>query len=58
MPSYGEKQNPAGREYATSKIPSIPGTRMMRSNNATITPTLGGLKNCGYTGNTVLNANK
>ena len=56
MQSYGDKQQPAGKVLNTAK--PIVGTRVMKSNNATITPTLGGIKNCGYKGNAVLNANK
>ena len=56
MPSYGEKQKPAGKVLNTAK--PIVGTRVMKSNNSTITPTLSGIKNCEYKGNAVLNANK
>jgi len=34
------------------------GTRVMRSNNTTITPTLKRIDNIPYKGNAVLNANK
>ena len=43
MPSYGEKQMPAGRELNAAK--PIVGTRVMKSNNAVVTPTLGGINN-------------
>ena len=56
MPNYGEKQMPAGVELNTGK--PIVGTRRMKSNNAVITPTLGGFKNCGYKGNPALNAQR
>ncbi len=54
MPSYGKKQEPAGKIRSVGK--PIVGTRIMKSNNSTITPTLGGIKNCGYKGNPTLNA--
>ena len=56
MPSYGEKQMPAGVNIPC-KIPVI-GTRVMDSNNSTITPTLKRIDNIPYKGNAVLNANK
>ena len=56
MPRYGEKQKPAGKVLNTAK--PIVGTRVMKSNNSTITPTLGGIANCEYKGNPVLNAQK
>lgn len=56
MPNYGEEQIPAGRELHTAK--PIVGTRIMKSNNAVITPTLGGFSNCTYKGNPALNAQK
>jgi len=56
MPSYGEKQKPAGKELNTAK--PIVGTRIMRSNNTTIIPTLRQIDNIPYKGNAVLNANK
>jgi hypothetical protein len=56
MPSYGEKQKPAGVKLNTAK--PIVGTRVMKSNNAIITPTLGGISNCEYKGNPALNAQK
>lgn len=56
MPSYGKKQKPAGKELHSGK--PVVGTRVMRSNNSTITPTLGGVSNCSYKGNATLNAQK
>jgi len=56
MPSYGEKQMPAGVDLG-NKLP-IPKTRVMVSNNSTITPTLKRIDNIPYKGNAVLNANK
>jgi len=47
---------PAGKVLNTAK--PIVGTRIMKSNNSTITPTLGGISNCEYKGNSVLNAQK
>jgi hypothetical protein len=56
MPSYGEKQMPAGKVLNTAK--PILGTRVMKSNNAVIKPTLGGISDIEYKGNAVLNANR
>ncbi len=56
MPSYGEKQAPAGKVLNTAK--PIVGTRVMRTNNSTITPTLRTIDNVPYKGNAVLNAQK
>ena len=56
MPSYGEKQKPAGVNISPAMKPL--GTRIMKSNNLVIKPTLGGISNCEYKGNAVLNANK
>ena len=56
MPTYGEQQQPAGKAIAT-KLP-IPGKRVMKCNNSTITPTLESIDNCPYKGNAVLNANR
>ena len=56
MPSYGEKQKLAGKVLNTAK--PIVGTRIMRSNNTTIIPTLRQIDNIPYKGNAVLNANK
>ena len=54
MPSYGEKQKPAGVDLG-NKLP-MPKTRVMVSNNSTITPTLKRIDNIPYKGNAVLNA--
>tara|TARA_R110002060_G_scaffold10662_1_gene15684 strand:+ start:296 stop:466 length:171 start_codon:yes stop_codon:yes gene_type:complete len=56
MQNYGEKQKPAGKALNTAK--PIVGTRIMRSNNTTIIPTLRQIDNIPYKGNAVLNANK
>jgi|TARA_R110001592_G_scaffold352727_1_gene650871 hypothetical protein len=56
MPSQGEYQKPAGVDISPAIKPL--GTRVMKSNNSTITPTLGGISNCEYKGNAVLNANR
>ncbi len=56
MPSYGEKQKPAGVKLSCGCKPL--GTRVMKSNNITITPTLRQIDNIPYKGNAVLNANK
>jgi hypothetical protein len=56
MPNYGEKQKPAGEVLNIAK--PIVGTRIMRSNNTTIIPTLRQIDNIPYKGNAVLNANK
>ena len=56
MPSYGEKQKPAGKVLNTAK--PIVGTRVMKSNNTTIIPTLRQIDNIPYKGNAVLNANR
>jgi hypothetical protein len=56
MPSYGEKQAPAGKVLNTAK--PIVGTRVMESNNSTITPRLKKIDNIPYKGNAVLNANR
>ena len=58
MPSYGEKQKPAGVELDCGCKNPIVGTRIMRSNNTTIIPTLRQIDNIPYKGNAVLNANK
>jgi len=57
MPSYGEKQAPAGKVLLNQCKPVV-GTRVMESNNSTITPTLKKIDNIPYKGNAVLNANK
>ena len=54
--NYGEKQLPAGLNISPVIKPL--GTRIMKSNNAIITPTLGGISNIEYKGNAVLNANR
>tara|TARA_B100001057_G_scaffold487128_2_gene569368 strand:+ start:432 stop:605 length:174 start_codon:yes stop_codon:yes gene_type:complete len=56
MPAEGMYQRPAGveRPCGCGKL----GTRIMKSNNAVITPTLGGISNCEYKGNAVLNAQR
>jgi hypothetical protein len=56
MPSYGEKQQPAGKVLNTAK--PIVGTRTMESNNSTVMPTLRRIDNIPYKGNAVLNAQK
>jgi len=56
MPSYGEKQMSAGKVLNNAK--PIVGTRKMKANNSTITPTLGGVENIEYKGNPVLKANR
>ncbi len=48
MPSYGEKQKPAGVDLGC-KLP-MPKTRVMVSNNSTITPTLKRIDNIPYKG--------
>ena len=50
MPNYGEKQKPAGVKLECGK--PIVGTRVMKSNNSTITPTLRRIDNIQYKGNT------
>ena len=56
MPSYGMKQKPAGKKMACGCKPL--GTRVMKSNTSTITPSLKKIDNITYKGNAVLNANK
>ena len=56
MPSIGEYQKPAGVDISPAMKPL--GTRIMKSNNAVITPNLGSISNCEYKGNAVLNANR
>jgi len=56
MPTYGNQQIPAGK--AIQPKLSIPGTRVMKCNNSTITPTIKSIDNCPYKGNSVLNANR
>ena len=57
MPSYGEKQQPAGK-VLRERCKPIVGTRTMQSNNSTIMPTLRRIDNIPYKGNAVLNAQK
>jgi len=56
MPSYEEKQKPAGVKLKCGCKPL--GTRVMVSNNSTITPILKSIDNIAYKGNAVLNANR
>jgi len=55
MPSYGEKQMPAGIVRSIAK--PILGSRTMKSKDGTIIPAMT-VDNCTYKGNAVLNANK
>ena len=55
MPSYGEKQNPAGKNISPAIKPL--GTRKMVSNNAMLKSTLV-INNCGHKGNPALLAQK
>jgi len=55
MPSYGEKQQPAGKDISPAIKPL--GKRTMASRNSTIKASLS-LDNCTYKGNAVLNAQK
>jgi len=55
MPSYGEKQVPAGIKKNIAK--PILSSRTMKSRNGVITPAMT-INNCSYKGNAVLNANK
>ena len=57
MPSYGEKQAPAGK-VLHGRCKPVVGTRTMKSNNSTITPNLKSIDNIPYKGNAVLNAQK
>ncbi len=57
MPSYGEKQQPAGK-VLHGRCKPVVGTRTMESNNSTIMPTLRRIDNIPYKGNAVLNAQK
>lgn len=56
MPSYGQKQKPAGKKLSCGCKPL--GTRIMMSNNSTITPTLKKIDNIEYKGNPVLLAQR
>ena len=55
MPSYGEKQMPAGIVRSIAK--PILGSRTMKSKDGTIMPAMT-VDNWTYKGNAVLNANK
>ena len=55
MPSYGEKQQPAGNDISPAIKPL--GKRTMESRNSTIKSSLS-VENCVYKGNAVLNAQK
>ena len=55
MPSYGEKQMPAGKDISPKNKPL--GKRSMISRDTTIRTTLK-IDNCEYKGNQVMNANK
>jgi|TARA_R100000908_G_C3661265_1_gene88413 hypothetical protein len=55
MPSYGEKQQPAGKDISPAMKPL--GKRTMESRNSTIKSSLS-VDNCVYKGNAVLNAQK
>ena len=55
MPTYGEKQTPAGIDK--SKAPRKPGKRIMKSKDTTIISDLS-IDNIPYKGNAVLNANR
>lgn len=56
MPSYGEKQKPAGKKCGCSLKP-MPGHRVMRSRDRNIISDLE-VDNISYKGNVVLRANK
>jgi|TARA_E500000318_G_scaffold10344_1_gene9164 hypothetical protein len=56
MPSYGQKQKPAGKKIKCGK--PIVGTRNMVSNNMTIVPTLNRIDNIPYKGNPALLAQR
>jgi hypothetical protein len=55
MPSYGEKQQPAGKNISPAMKPL--GKRTMNSRSTTIKSSLS-IDNCTYKGNAVLNAQK
>lgn len=57
MPSYGQSQQPAGK-VLLDKCKPVVGTRIMKSNNSTITPNLKQIDNIPYKGNAVINANR
>ena len=56
MPSQAEYQQTEKKKKKGGK--PIAGTRVMRSNNTTIIPTLDKIDQVPYKGNAVLNANK
>ncbi len=56
MPSKGKSQKSAGKKLNYAK--PIPQTRVMKSNNSTITPTLKKIDNIKYKAHSVLNTNK
>jgi hypothetical protein len=58
MPSEGKIQKSAGVKLPCPKRCEPFGTRVMKTNNSTITPTLRQIDNIEYKGNAVLNANK
>lgn len=58
MPSEGKTQKSAGVKLPCPERCKPVGTRIMKSNNSTITPTLKGIDNIEYKGNPVFNANK
>ena len=55
MPTYGEKQTPAGIDK--SKAPRKPSKRVMKSRNTNIISNLS-IDDIPYKGNAVLNANR
>ena len=57
MPSYGEKQKPAGVKLGTPKRCMPVGERTMRSRNSNVATGLT-INNILYTGNAALEANK
>ena len=57
MPSYGEKQKPAGVKLGTPKRCMPVGERTMKSRNSNIDPAFT-VNNIPYTGNAALEANK
>lgn len=58
MPNYGEKQKPAGVKLKCGCRMPVVGTRIMKSNNSTITPTLKRIDNIPYKGNPTLLAQR
>ena len=57
MPSYGQKQKPAGVKLKNQCKPIV-GTRKMVSNNMTVVPTLNRIDNIPYKGNPALLAQR